>query len=260
MASLLQRISNSIQSYNPFFSGASQALKQRNEKNLSTYISPVQLQRLRHDVQMWREAVIEAENAWYPHRVRMQRLMIDTSLNGHVAACVERRKDLTLLRDFCILDADGNENEDLKKFFTKKWFNDLISYSLDSIFYGYSLVSLGDITDGDFKDLSIVRRWNISPDRLNVTSLVYSLSGQQFLDEPFKDWHVWVPTSTETGQSPCGYGLLYKVAVYEIFLRNILGYNGDFVELFAQPFRVGKTTKTEESERAEFASVLENIG
>jgi hypothetical protein len=32
--------------------------------NLSNYISPVQLVRLKHDVKMWRDAVIEAELAY----------------------------------------------------------------------------------------------------------------------------------------------------------------------------------------------------
>ena len=62
-------------------------------RNLTNYIAPVQLQRMRHDVAMWREAVVEAENAWYPHRVRMQRLYIDVILNGHVFSLMERRKD-----------------------------------------------------------------------------------------------------------------------------------------------------------------------
>ena len=35
------------------------------EKNLRSYITPVQLQRIRHDVQMWRDAIKEAEQAWY---------------------------------------------------------------------------------------------------------------------------------------------------------------------------------------------------
>lgn len=101
------------------------------KKNLRGYISPVQLQRLRHDVQMWRDAVKEAETAYYPHRVRMQRMYIDTILNGHTLACLTRRKELTTLREFCFKNEAGEENEDLKKLFEKKWFNKYISYSRD---------------------------------------------------------------------------------------------------------------------------------
>lgn len=230
-------------------------------RNLSTIISPVQLQRLRHDVKMWREAMTEAELAWYPHRVRMQRLYIDTILNGHVASLMERRADLSLLRDFKICDKKGVESEVLSQYFREQdWFSDYLSYCLDAIYFGYSLISLGDIKDDAFPDLSIVRRWNVSPDRLNVTQFVYSLTGTPFLEEPWADWHIWVKTKSENGATNCGYGLFYKIGLYEILLRNTLGFNADFVELYAMPYRVGKTTKTTESERAELELAVQSMG
>lgn len=229
-------------------------------RNLTNYIAPVQLQRLRHDVAMWREAVTEAENAWYPHRVKMQRLYIDTILNGHVFSLMDRRKDLTLLRDWCFKDQKGEEVEGLEDMFKGEWFDLLISYTLDALFFGYSLVSLGDIEQDQFVNTSLIRRWNVSPDRLNVAEFIYALSGAKFTEEPYRDWHIWVSTPSENGVGTCGYGLFYKIALYEIFLRNTLGYNGDFVELFAMPYRVGKTTKTEESERAELAAAIQNMG
>ena len=230
------------------------------QRNLTNRIAPVQLQRMRHDVAMWREAVIEAENAWYPHRVKMQRLYIDTILNGHVFSLMERRKDLTLLRDFCFKDTKGDENEELKKLFDKEWFDLFMGYTLDALYFGYSLISLGDIDADKFTNTSLIRRWNVSPDRLNVPEFIYSLSGAKFAEEPYKDWHIWVSTPSENGVGTCGYGLFYKIALYEIFLRNTLGYNGDFVELFAMPYRVGKTTKTEEAERAELEAAIQNMG
>src|SRR5947209_4129192 len=74
--------------------------QQASVKDLRNYMSPVQLQRLKHDVGMWRAAMSEAELAYYPHRVKQQRLYIDTILNGHAFSVMERRKELTLLRDF----------------------------------------------------------------------------------------------------------------------------------------------------------------
>jgi phage gp29-like protein len=229
-------------------------------KNLSGYIAPVQLQRLRHDIQMWREAVTEAENAWYPQRVRMQRMYIDTILSGHTLACFQKRKDLTLMRDWTFKDATGAENEQLKKLLNQPWFANFIEYALEARFFGYSLISLGDLVNDQFPQLRSIRRWNISPDRLNVTQFVYSLSGAQFMEEPFCDWHVWVPTNSDTGASDCGYGLLYNVAQYEILGRNLLGNNSDAAELYGMPVRVGKTQKTSEAERGELFRALLDMG
>ena len=249
-------IQSFFQALNPFSRTVNPAAV---ERNLGRFIAPVQLQRFRHDVQMWREAITEAENAWYPHRVRMQRMFIDTILSGHTLACRDRRNNLTLMREWCFKDANGNENEDLKKLFDKPWFSLFKKYVLDAQAYGYSLVSLGDCVDGNFKDLSIIRRWNVSPDRKNVTSLVYALQGIDFTEEPYRDWHIYVSTPSETGQSICGYGYLYNVALYEIMCRNLLGNNADAVELYSMPTRIGTTNKAGE-ERQALLDTLINMG
>ena len=232
-----------------------------NPKNISSYIAPVQFTRQRPDIQTWRDAVSEAENAWYPHRVKMQRLYIDTILNGHVAACMEARQNLTLLRQFKLFrNGTELEEKDAKEIIGSNWFSQFVKNTLDAQAFGYSLIQIGDIVNGKVNSVSEVRRWNISPDRFNVTSLVYSLSGQPFLEPPFSEWCVWVSTPTDIAQSQTGYGYLYKVAPYEIMLRNILGFNGDYIELFAAPFRWLKTTKTEDIERQAQAAMLAQMG
>jgi phage gp29-like protein len=235
-------------------------------RNLTNFITPVQLQRLKVDIAEWRRAIDEAEQAFYPHRVRMQRIYIDTVLNGHVWAAMDRRRDLTLLRKYKFLgqpDADGvrAENKELKTMFEGfTWFNDFLGYGLDAQGYGYSLISLGDIINTEMVDVSLVRRWCVSPDRELVSSMVYTVDGVRWSDPAYKPWHIYVKTPTEHGVGKCGYGYLYKVALYEIIMRNVLGYNSDFVELYAQPYRVGKTSKTNEDERADMELALQSMG
>lgn len=230
------------------------------EKNLTGYIAKVQLQRLRHDVQMWREAITEAENAWYPHRVKMQRMYIDTILSGHTLACISRRKNLTLLKEWEIINESEEPNEEVKKLLNHKWFHYVLEYALDAQFYGYSLIALGDLVDNKFPNVQPIRRWNVSPDRLNVAQFIYSLSGVNFLDEPYNDWHLWVTTAGQLGVSQVGYGLLYNVALYEIMCRNLIGNNADASEMYGMPIRVGTTTKTEGEERDTFEQALANMG
>ncbi len=266
MANILQQLSQAI---NPF----SRQKDINPVKNLAGIIAPLQLQRIRQDVMSWREAITEAENAWYPQRVKMQRLFIDTRLNAHVSACIERRKDLTSLRKFDLTGDDGKVNIDalqvlcdvvvkngVESYTPKQWFSDFLSYALDSIYFGYSLISLGDIEGDGFKQITTIKRWNVSPDRKNVTNFVYSIAGTPFNEEPQSDWHIYVDTVNDIGTSDCGYGLLYNVGIYEIFLRNLLGFNGDFLEMYAQPYRVAKTNKTTESERAELENALRSMG
>ena len=228
---------------------------------LNQSLAKVQFQRLKVDVEAWRRAIAEAELGFFPYRVRMQRIFIDTVLNGHTKACWERRKDLTLLRSFRIVDVNGKEDEDLTKLFKKAWFKTFLSFTLDAQAFGYSLIQLGDVVDDAFKNMEVLKRWHISPDRLEISRYQYMPSGIKFLEEPdVKAWTIYVPTVNDSGVSPCGYGLLYEVAIYEIYLRSALAFNVDYAQNYGQPMRVGKTSKTDETERNEFFESMVNMG
>lgn len=229
------------------------------KKNLAASIVPSSLQRVRQDIISWRTAVAEAEQAYFPFRVKMQKLFVDTVLNGHVTACMEFRKNLTLQRDYRIMQGEV-ANEDLQKLLNVAWFDNLLSYVLDAQYYGYSLISLGDVTNSSFENMALIRRENVSPDRMIVSPFDYAMIGKSFVEPPYAKWHIYADTPSENGHSKCGYGLLYKVAMYEIICRNLIGYNSDAAELFGMPLRVGKTTKTEEAERKDFADALQYMG
>ncbi len=237
-----------------------ESLPKEVKRNLSNYISPVQLVRMNHDIRMWRQGVNEAEQAYYPQRIKMQRMYLDTALNGHVKACLAKRKRLTTLRKFELFDTNKKvikgAGEALRK---KKWFRKFLKYALDANFYGYSLIALGDIIDGDFPNITVVKRWNVSPDRFNVTSYDYSINGQDFRADLVKDWHIYVDTVNDDGTSPCGYGLFYNIAIYEIIMRNVLLWNTGFTERFSMPYVIAKTTKPSD-ERDELEKTVSNMG
>jgi phage gp29-like protein len=236
----------------------------------SVRVIPQQLQRLRQDAATRKEAINEAEQAYFPFRVKLQQLYLNTMDNLHIAACIERRKDLTLLRKWEFRNAAGEIDKETTDLFCntinkqtqlKTWFNNYLSYVLDALYFGYSLINLNDIINDEFPKIETLKRWNISPDRCTLSSYPYLTTGIDFInDEAYNKFLVWVNTPNNTGISSCGYGLFYQLSMLEIFLRNLIGYNGDFVELFAQPFRVGKTNKTEDSEREAFADILRNMG
>lgn len=224
------------------------------------FILPLQLTRLRQDISMWRAAVTEMEHPYWPHRVRAQQLFQDTILNGHVSACWDKRKDLTLLKEFAIVDDKENEKPELTALFKKKWFYDMQNYILDAKAFGYSLINMYDIQNDEFKKVELVRRANISPDREQISTFFYSISGLDFMNSDLTDWCIYVNTPSDIGVSKCGYGIFYKIAPYEIFCRNLLGQNASFIELFGQPLRVLKTPKKEGQERDLAEAAIRDMG
>lgn len=228
-------------------------------RNLNNRKVPIQLTRIRQSVETWRGWITEAEQPWWPFRVKMQQGYMDTVLNAHVAACIERRKNLTLLRDFEFCNEDGSKNDAWTKYFHRRWFtHNFVNYTLDAEIYGYNLISLGDI--GSHKknpgimdcyplNPTIITRQHVSPDREEVGSFIYSPVGTSFEKGVPDDFHVFVTTISDTGITNCGYGLLYPAAYLEILLRNNTSYNTDYIEMFAQPLRVLYTNAMEGPEQ-----------
>lgn len=245
------------QSIRPNLSNPGNQKAQKYSPNV--WMTPMQLERMRFDIQSWRACIIEAENAWLPHRVRMQTMYYDTVLNEHLFSCMERRKNLTLLRKFKMCDAKGEKDDDLTKQFDAGWFYNFINYTLDALFYGYTLVRLNDLIDDKFPNISFWPRELVSPDRMNMVSSRYMTQGVPIYDPEVSDWYIYVKTPSETGRTPCGYGLLYKVAKTEIYLRNNIGQNADFNEIYGQPIRKGTTAK-QDAERSQFEQAIASMG
>lgn len=259
-------------------------------KNVSRTIAPVQFPRVKMDMREWRDAITEAEMPIFPYRVKMQQIYQDLILDAHVYACWQKRKRLTLLKKPAFFDANNKvaqQNRGLD-FIHTQWWNTLCDYLLDAQGYGYQLVSLGDIVEGQFPGVSVVRRQNISPDREIVSPVIYMIDGIHYADPDYKarsyffdkekeisftspdslntsgesyyDWHIWVKTPNPFGMSSCGYGIFYQVAMFAILMRNNRNHNADFVEMFAQPIRWLKTNKTNETERGQAEIALQNMG
>jgi hypothetical protein len=236
-------------------------------KKISNYFAPVQLIRYKTDTSMWRQAIKEMEYPILPYRVSAQRIFQDVELNGHVKSCMQKRKNLTLLKNFHICDESGKTNDEATKLIKKQWFQNAINYILDAQAFGYSLIGFGDVIENEFPNLEIIRRANISPDRLILSPFHYIPSGIPFMDANFKDkngesfydWSLYVPTPSDIGISKCGYGYLYSVARYEIILRALDGWNTTYCEIFGQPFRWGRTNK-EDEERKQFETELARMG
>jgi len=230
-------------------------------RNLNNNIFPASFELVKGDLQSWADAKKQAEVAGWPFRVDLQKMYEKTVLNPHVAACIQRRKELTLLRDFQIVDAGGAPDKHWTEFFKLDWYvNHALHYILDADYHGFSLSSIGEIKDGVPGLLTNVKRWNISPDRKHVSIFEKSPAGYSWEEAPYDQWHVWMPTPQLNGINNCGYGLLYVATALEILQRNNVQYNTDFIEMFAQPYRWLKTNDLEGDEFEEKKKALANMG
>lgn len=234
----------------------------KDSHNLNKVIFPNQPERTPKDIQSWRNSIIQAEDPFWPYRTLMQELFEDTVLGQQVSSCIIRRNNLTLLREYGLVDEEGNTDKIWTAYFKKVWFShNILTFILEAKYYGYNLITLGDIIDNVPQHPSVVRRTHISPERQTVAPFLNNPAGYSWTKAPYKDWHLWVPTISHNGVSTCGMGLLYLVGMTEILMRNNLGFNTDFIEMFAQPYRWLKTdAPTDTPERQEKERAMQNMG
>ena len=273
MSSPLQTLSKSLQLPHGGFAPYGFPRGLPTPTSLSNYITPVQFQRLAHDIKMWREAIIEAELAWYPMRVRMQRMYMDVYESPIIKPFLLRWLELNLQRDWSIYQLKGGkriQSDDLTDQLNEQaWFADYFQYVMESQLFGYKLIELGDIVNDGFPNISFTRPENIRPDSRTydnnrqqpiVTSLIYMLDGVHIKEDPLLDMcNHWIPTKTNRGVSSCGYGLLYNISLLEIHLRHVLEWNVDYVEMFGQPIKKGFTNKIGKARQA-FEQFLASAG
>lgn len=231
-------------------------------------IAPIQFFREKVDLQTWRDAVEEMERQMLPYRVIAQRIYLDVALNAHVIAAIQKRKNQVLMKDFeiCVGETVDERATELLK---TQWFDQLQSYILDAEYYGYSPIALGPMINFTFPKLRIIKRENVSPDRECISPIIYSPQGLIYFNDPeqkdkagnaYSDWIIYVDTPHDGGHSNCGYGLFYKIAQYDIYLRNNLADNATYNEMFGMPFRELKADFSVPKDEINAENRLKNSG
>ena len=101
-----------------------------------------------------------------------------------------------------------------------------------------------------FPNLTFTRPENIRIDKHRgalLTSIVYYIDGYEieYSNNPeVKMFNHFIPTKSNRGVDPIGYGFYFNLAEYQISLKHLLGWRLDFIENYGQPVRVGITNRT----------------
>lgn len=215
--------------------------------------TPTQLYRSRQGIAELKAAITNAESLVSPQRQLLYKVYQNIVLDSHLTAAINQRKNLTMSLDYDVVDKDGNENEELEKIIEQKWFRDLIDFSLDSIFWGYSLVQFDSIIEDSFKNVELVPREYVKPELHIVTQTYADLVGTDYLEAPFRNWCIGVG-------KPKDLGLLMKAAPLIIWKTNAMGAWSEYIEVFGTPIRIGRTNVRDEETRANMEAMLRGMG
>ena len=215
------------------------------------------LWRIRQDIDTWRRAVSQAQNVLYPNRIYLYTLYEEIILDSHVEGVLGQRTDGLLAEKFRLTNKDGEDAYDLQVMFESQWFYDILSLSLESQWWGHSLIQLWDPTPGKgFGYVALVPRRNVVPEFGGVSVLQGSLLDTvKYRQPPYVHWVVEVMP-----RGPRWHGL-FKIAAPDFIIKKNAKLNwSQFTEIFGMPLRIGKTQSRQQSDMKKLADRLQKIG
>lgn len=202
----------------------------------------------KNDIANWRNAWQSAIDVNNPNRQKLYDIYRDAMVDAHLSGCIQQRVGFVMSRSFKLVDGDGNANKEANHYLDQSWFKELCRLALDSIWYGHSLIELGDlITDGDghpsLSHVTLIPRKHVIPEYGRVVPRVGMTwrTGIEYREPPFCDWLI------EVGQ-PHDLGLLLKAALHTIPKKHALSFWDCFAEIFGMPMRIARTTTRDPKE------------
>ena len=211
------------------------------------------------DVADWRAAHQVAIDYESPNRCRLYDIYADCVLDAHLSGCIAQRKGKVLQKDFRLVDASGKENTTATELFQAGWFLDFLELCLDSIYWGPTLIQLGDIIRDNgpmrFDGVELVPRKHVVPE-YGVLVRNPGDDWRQGTTYRFGDIANWC---VEVGK-PRDLGLLLKCAPSCISKKNMLAYWDVFGEIFGMPMRIARVNGLDAEERARTEAALRDMG
>lgn len=211
------------------------------------------LSREKQNIATWRSALINAESIHYPNRTELYRCYKDTMIDAHVTSVISTRKNALLSSDFIVVDKTGKEVEEKTKLLHSKWFYDFIELSLDSIFYGHSLIQFDNLINDQFIGVDLVPRQYVKPELNLITPNTSEMKGKSYLEDPYKDWLIGVGSKRDLG-------LLMKITPLVLWKKQALTSWAEYVSTYGIPSRLGKTDVRDTKTRNLMVSMLRDMG
>jgi len=195
--------------------------------------------RSRKDIQRWRSALQLAENPEKPDRTALHDLYYDLLTDGHLIAQMRLRKYATLNTEFQIKNRNtGKINEEATNFFNQKWFYDFLTSSVDSIFFGTTLVYFREFATNKV-DVKEVPRQNVVPElKIVIPDLKQKNEFFRYDDDEYLNWVLQIGGDTD-------FGLLNTIIPNLIWKRNVAQSWAEWCEKFGQPLITAETNQTD---------------
>lgn len=215
-------------------------------------VMKTQLTRSRANIKKWVDAVAIAESTTSPNRTELMRVFQELDRDAHLKSIMTQRLNAVISTPFYIMRNDEIDDESTKVF-QKTWFTDFVKYAVDSIFYGHSLIQLGDIMDGEFDSVSIVPRQYVQPEVGKIRTQMGAQPSVDYTSGAFANWVVPVGR-------PDDLGVMNNAVPLLIYKKDVLSAWSEYADMFGSPVRIGRTDIENEAKKTNMDDMLQNMG
>lgn len=234
-------------------------VKRSKAVNMIGKIMQVTTQLTQKEIRDWRLANQYAIDVDHPNRALLYQIYDDAMHDLHLKGAIRNRKLAVMGKPFRLVDASGKPNTDATAMLANKWFRRFVSLSLDSRFYGHSLIQFGDvIRDNDelkFSEVELIPRHHVSPEYGTLLKNVSDdpSKGVPYRDTPLMNWAIEVGDKRDLGE-------LNSVAKETISKKYVLQFWDAFAEIFGMPIRMATTSSRDPKDKAKIENMLDQMG
>lgn len=211
------------------------------EEKLSNQLDTY-LDRARKTIQLWIQAHTNAElqrvngNIIYPIKFPLQMIYDYVTLDAHLSSVIQQRKSKVLGEEFAVVDESGNINEEATKLLSKQWFSRVQEGIIDSRFYGYNLLEIGEILEGEVSVVKTIQRGNVIPELRAIVKNPYQVSAGSLIPiDSRNDSDYYILVDSET------LGILNQVVPHVMIKRTVTSYWSEHATVHGMPATVLKT-------------------
>ena len=201
----------------------------------------------------WQRAYDVAKDPYLEDRRELIDIYENIEIDSHVSSCVQIVTNELLQSELLIYNEAGEIDEEVMKFFDKQWFQDFVSIALESIYWGYSTIQLGEKKPGvnSYPWVKSVYRQNVIPEipavKLRSNDIKNSGEKIDLTKNPYKNWVIHVYPKLPGDQYRLG--KFNKIAKLYIIKTEMIRLWASFNELFAAPVRVLKTDLNDDEQK-----------
>lgn len=226
------------------------------ERAVTQMVEAIKRQRTLYnkEIRDWKNARAAALDSIMPRRKPLIDIMEDLLDDPFIFGRSETRKLRISNKGVAIVEKTGEINWDKTALLQKRWFNNFIKYTLDSIYFSYTLMYPKELdSEGFIKTLSFVYRDHIIPETTEILTNPYDLSGEDFSEGILKKWTLWINHEHSIG-------LLNKAIPLWIFKKHSWQNWDEFEEMFGIPMRTAKVASTDPKVKREVDKWLKDLG